>query len=81
MCFQIFQNRDCTDVLPVLPKSHIDFILVPKSHGIHEPSALELLGCVTENGYVWDEAVVKKAFSDAKMIELKKAVLNKAPRK
>ena len=69
------------NVIKALGSEDVDFILVPKSFGIHEPSGLELLGCVTENGYVWDEAVVKKAFPDAQMIELKKAVLNKARRK
>ena len=39
------------------------------------------MGCVSEQGYVWDEAIVKKAFPEAKMIELKKAVLNKTRRK
>ncbi len=42
---------------------------------------LELLGNVTEHGFVWNEAIVLKAFPDVKMIDLKKAVLNKSRRK
>ena len=69
------------DAIKTLGAEDVDFILVPKSFGIHEVSGLELMGCVTEQGYVWDEAIAKKAFPGAKMIELKKAALNKTRRK
>jgi len=32
-----------------------EFILVPKSYGIHESEGIELMGDVTEKGYVWNE--------------------------
>jgi len=69
------------DAIKTLGAEDVDFILVPKSSGIHDASGLELMGCVTEQGYVWDEAIVKKAFPSASMIELRKAVLNKTRRR
>ena len=36
-----------------------DFILVPNSFDIHDAKTLDLLGMVTDSGYVWDEAAMK----------------------
>ena len=53
-----------------------DFILVPKSFDIHDAKNLDLLGMVTDSGYVWDEAAMKTHFPAIKIVELKKASLN-----
>jgi len=52
-----------------------DFILDPKSYGIHDAKELDPMGYVTEHGYVWDEKIVKRAIPSINMIDLKKAAL------
>ena len=39
-----------------------DFFLVPQSFDIREAKGLELLGRLTDSGYVWDEEIVRKSF-------------------
>ena len=51
------------------------FILVPKSYCIHDIKELEPMGYVTEQGYVWNENVVKRAIPSINMLDLKKAML------
>ena len=43
--------------------------------GIHDVKELELMGRVTEQGYVWDEKVVKRAIPPANTLELRKNAL------
>ena len=58
-----------------------DFILVPRSFGIHEAQGIELMGNITENGYVWNDEIVKKAIPSVNLIQLKKESLNKKQRR
>ena len=51
------------------------FILVPKSFGIHDVEELAPMGYVTEQGYVWNENVMKRALPHINMLDLKKAAL------
>ena len=57
-----------------------EFILVPKSYGIHESEGIELMGEVTEKGYVWNDGIVKKALPSVNLIQRKKDALNKKQR-
>ena len=63
------------DALKKVAKEDEHFILAPSSFSIHEPTSLELLGRPSVQGYVWDEAVVKKAIPSINMLDLKKSTL------
>ena len=64
------------DAIKRVGTEDVNFILVPKSFGIHDATDLTPMGHVTDRGYVWDEAVVRKALPSANIMELKKAALN-----
>ena len=64
------------DALRGFAKEDVDFILVPKSYGIHEAHGVELMGSLSEAGFTWDEAIVKQALPSINFIALKKATLN-----
>ena len=52
------------------------FILVPRSFGTHKAQGIELMVNITENGYVWNDGIVKKAIPSVNLIQLKKDSLN-----
>jgi len=58
-----------------------EFVLAPRSFGIHEPVDMELMGHVTNDGYVWCDSIVKKALPEISMLELKKRTLNLGKRR
>ena len=59
------------DAIKEFGSEDTDFILPPRSFGIHETGDLELMGYVTEEGSVWHDAVVKKAIPKVSMNDLK----------
>jgi len=65
------------DALKKFAKEDEDFMLAPRAFGIHESKGLELLGRSTETGYIWDEAMVRKALPNVSILELKKAALQR----
>ena len=53
------------------------FILAPQAMDIHSAMSMELLGRVTDGGYVWNDEAVKSTLPAVNLVELKKATLRK----
>ena len=57
-------------------KEDVDFFVVPRAFDIHHAKTLDLLGQLTESGYIWDEETLKRVLPDVNVLELRKATLN-----
>ena len=68
------------DAIKKYAKEDEHFILAPGAFGIHEAASMDLLGSLSNDGYMWNEEAVKRMNGNINMVELKKATLQRRRR-